>query len=121
MMDFTDWLSQLQTNQQTILSNVRDQLIKDAQGLIDLALADPAWSGPDAPLDAYMYQANALGLAAAHSGMLSTAIQLYHALIDEMRNRFATGFERRPVGLLLVNLGIMYCTQGNVDSGIFIF
>ena len=119
MMNTDDWLNRLQANHQAVLSSVRDQLLKDAQQLITLALSDPNWSGPDAPLDAYMYQANALALAAANCGMLSTAAEVYNVLIHQMQSRFDGGGERRSIGLLLVNLGIIYCTQGNIDAGIF--
>jgi hypothetical protein len=119
MTNLNDGLYRLQVNRQTILSQSRDQLLSDAQRLIDLALSDSNWSGPEAPLDAYLYQANALALAAANSGMLSTAAEVYNSLIDYMKSRFNLGGERRPIGLLLVNLGIIYCSQGNIDMGIF--
>jgi hypothetical protein len=96
-MNAYDGLGQLQVNYQSHLTLVRDQLVKDARALLAAALADPNRLSRGTSLDAYMYPANALALAAASSGMLSTAAEVYQALIADIKEHIATTGEQLPL------------------------
>lgn len=96
-----------------------EEYIKEALAFLEQDIADPALEAVSrANRDIFTLRANEIGLALANRQAYHYAAKVYEALLSKVEEYTQNSGKARHLGVIKVNLGIVYILAGNLDAGI---